>query len=99
MPSPFQIKDAGQVIIIITDSALVREELIPVPGPRGTKRQLFISHKNTHMRILVSWQDCKFYSSECGSVLIPAGALAPSPEPAQREDQINICQMDEQMTL
>jgi hypothetical protein len=34
MPSAFQIKDAGQVIIIIIfDSVLVREELIPVPGP------------------------------------------------------------------
>ena len=51
------------------------------------------------MRILVSWKDSKFYSSECISVLIPAGALAPSPEPAHREDQINIYQMDEQMIL
>lgn len=51
------------------------------------------------MRILVV---CKTGGSIVGGVwivLIPAGALASSPEPAQREDWgLNICQMDEQMT-
>lgn len=47
-------------------------------SPWGAERQLFMSRKSTHMRILVSWQDCKFYSSE---YICPSPCWSPGSQP------------------